>query len=616
MVRSIGRRELLAWAAGTCAAAAFSPRVSAASSADASLTQLLDGFMDEDLRASPEQATALGLDVGPLANLRSQLNDRSVEQRATTLRRLNDQLRRLAAFEPEALSAESNVHRRTLLDILGNRAALASRFAYGEPGVGNPYRVCQMFGAYVAVPDFLDSKHPLGSAADVEAYIERIDAFARVLDGETSSVREDAGRGVVLPDFVLDRTLTQLRALRAVPVNEAVIVSSLARRAAEAARLGDRGGANAVPDRVQSAERLYAQQVLPALDRQIAMLAELRKRASHDAGAWRLPDGDAYYAACLRASTTTMRTADDLHRTGSSLVQELTSGLDAALSRQGLKRGSVAQRMRAIYVDPKFHYPNTEAGKTQLLEHARRLLVAIDAKLPLAFARLPKVPAEVRPVPKYLEEGSPAAFYHDPSIDGTRPGVYFVNLRDTGEIPTWYLPTVSFHEVTPGHHLQQVIAQEGSLPLIRKVMWSQAYGEGWGLYAEQIADELGMYEGDAWGRIGYLWAALLRACRLVVDTGLHAKRWSREQAIEWMTGNSGAAAPMIATEVERYCIQPGQACSYMIGKLTWVELRERAAARLGARFDLREFHDAGLRHGAVPLTVLESIVADYVKSKK
>jgi uncharacterized protein (DUF885 family) len=602
----MNRRELLGCAAGVWAAATLSSRAGAVSSTDAALAQLLDAFMDEDLRASPEKATELGLDVGPLASLRWQLNDRSVDRSATTLRRLNDQLRRLEAFRPETLSAESNVHRRTLMDILGNRAALASRFAYGEPGVGNPYRVCQMFGAYVAIPDFLDSKHPLSNVADVDAYLGRIDAFARVLDDETASVREDAVRGVVPPDFVLDRTLTQLRALRAAPLDEAVIVSSLARRAA----------ALKVEDRTRSAERLYASRVMPALDRQIALLAELRKRASHDAGAWRLPDGDAYYAACLRASTTTTRVADDLHRTGLNLVQELMNGLDVALSRQGLTLGSVAQRVQAIYVDPKFHYPNTDAGKAQLLEQARRLLAAIDAKLPLAFARRLEMPAEVRPVPKYLEEGSPAAFYHDPSIDGTRPGVYFVNLRDTGEMPTWYLPTVSFHEVTPGHHLQQVIAQEGSLPLIRKVMWSQAYGEGWALYSEQIADELGMYEGDPWGRIGYLWAALLRACRLVVDTGLHAKRWSRERAIEWMTGNSGAAASMIATEVERYCIQPGQACSYMIGKLMWVQLRERAKAQLGARFDVREFHDAGLRHGAVPLTVLEGIVDDYVTSKK
>jgi uncharacterized protein (DUF885 family) len=492
------------------------------------------------------------------------------------------------------------------MDVLGNRAALASRFDYGEPGVGNPYRVCQMFGAYVSVPDFLDSKHPLGGVGDVDAYIERIAAFARVLDGETASVREDAGRGVVPPDFVLDRTLAQLRALRAIPVNESVIVSSLVRRS----------NGLKVADRIANVRRLYSRQVQPALDRQIGLLADLRARASHDAGAWRLPDGDAYYAACLRASTTTARGADDLHQTGLDLVRELSSDIDAALSRQGLKQGSVAQRVRALYVDSRFHYPNTDAGKAQLLEHTRGLLSAIDAKLPLAFARTPRVPAEVRPVPKYLEEGSPVAFYHDPSIDGTRPGIYFINLRDTGEMPTWYLPTVSFHEVTPGHHLQQVIAQEGSLPLICKVLWPQAYGEGWALYAEQIADELGMYENDAWGRIGYLWGALMRACRLVVDTGLHARRWSREHAIEWMTDNSGAATPVIATEVERYCIQPGQACSYMIGKLTWVQLRERAATRLGARFDVREFHDAGLRHGAVPLTVLEDIIADYLNSKQ
>lgn len=588
-----------------CAAATLPSRGEAALPTDAALLRLLDAFMDEDLHASPEQATALGLDLGPLSELRSKLNDRSAGRRVTTLRRLNDQLQRLAAFEPQTLSSEANVHLRTLVEVLSNREVLASRFAYGEPGVGNPYRVCQMFGAYVTVPEFLDSKHPLSSVADVDAYIERVDAFAGVLDDETAAVREDAGRGVVPPDFVLDRTLMQLRALRAGPANEALIVSSLARRAAGLK----------VESRISSTERLYTRQVLPALGRQIDLLAELRQHASHDAGAWRLPDGDAYYAACLRASTTTARTPDDLHRTGLSLVAELTSTIDASLSRQGLKQGSVAQRMRALYVDPKFQYPNTEPGKQRLLTQARRLIAAIDAKLPLAFGRLPRVPAEVRPVPRYLEAGSPAAFYHDPSIDGTRPGVYFVNLRDTAEMPTWYLPTVSFHEVTPGHHLQQAIAQEGNLPLIRKVLWSQAYGEGWALYAEQIADELNMYEDDPWGRIGYLWAALLRACRLVVDTGLHAKHWSREAAIEWMTGNSGAAVPMIATEIERYCIQPGQACSYMIGKLTWVDLRKRASEQLGARFDVRQFHDAGLRHGAVPLTVLEDVIADYVKAR-
>jgi len=604
MDRSIGRRELLRWAVGMCAAVTLPSRTNAAALMDSALLRVLDDFMDEDLRASPEQATALGLDTGRLAGLRSKLNDRSVRRRDEMLRRLNDQLRRISAFDPAALSAESNIHRRTLVDILGYRRTLAADFTYGEPGVGHPYRVCQMFGAYVEIPDFLDSKHPLVDAADVDAYIERIGAFAGALDDETAGVREDAGRGVVPPDFVLDRTLTQLQALRAAPVKDAVIVASLARRAAKID----------VQKSILSAERAYARQVLPALDRQIGLLAELRRRASHDAGAWHLPEGEAYYAACLRASTTTARTADDLHRTGLNLVRELTGTLDTALSRQGLKQGSVAQRIRALYVDPKFHYPNTDAGKGQLLEQARRLVAAVDAKLPLAFVQTLRVPAEVRPVPKYLEAGSPAAFYQDPSLDGTRPGVYFVNLRDTGEMPTWYLPTVSFHEVTPGHHLQQVIAQEGNLPLIRKVLWSQAYGEGWALYAEQIADELGMYEDDAWGHIGYLWAALLRACRLVVDTGLHARRWSRERAIEWMTENSGAAVPMIATEVERYCIQPGQACSYMIGKLMWVQLRERAAEQLGSHFDVRRFHDAGLRHGAVPLTVLETIIADFVQA--
>jgi uncharacterized protein (DUF885 family) len=234
-----------------------------------------------------------------------------------------------------------------------------------------------------------------------------------------------------------------------------------------------------------------------------------------------------------------------------------------------------------------------------------------------AFTVLPKASVEIRRVPTYLEAGAPPAYYQDPSLDGTRPGVFYLNLRDTTQLPNWVLPTTTFHETNPGHHLQQALAQErATLPLIRKVLWSRAYGEGWAMYAEQLSDELGLYGDDPWGRIGYTWAALLRACRLVVDTGLHAKRWSREQAIAWMTSSSGAGTGMITAEIERYCVQPGNACSYMVGKSAWTKLRERAQLQLGARFDLREFHDVGLLSGAVPLVVLEQLVDSYIARHK
>ena len=239
-------------------------------------------------------------------------------------------------------------------------------------------------------------------------------------------------------------------------------------------------------------------------------------------------------------------------------------------------------------------------------------MVAMQARMPDYFGRLPKSPCDIKRVPKAIEAGAPGGYYQSPALDGSRPGAYYINLRDTAEWPSWTLPTLTYHEATPGHHHQIALQQENAdTPMLMKILGFSAYTEGWGLYAEQLADEMGAYEDDAWGRIGYLQSLMFRAARLVVDSGLHHKRWSREQGIRYMVDTLGDQESSIATEVERYCVWPGQASSYKVGHTKWVELREDARRDLGDKFDIRAFHDTGLNAGGVPLTVLERVIGDW-----
>src|SRR6185437_9186686 len=341
----------------------------------------------------------------------------------------------------------------------------------------------------------------------------------------------------------------------------------------------------------------------------------LQPKAVHDAGVWRLPDGAAYYAASLESSTTSKMKPEEVHQLGLDVVKDHTAKIDAIMQANGLTGGTVGERLRQMYNDPKFRYENTDAGKDKLLADLNVKVQAIRAKLPSHFGVLPKADLIIKRVPKYIEAGAPGGYYNNASLDGSRPGTYYINLRDTAEVPSWTLPTLTYHEGIPGHHLQISISQESPLPLIRKVGGFTAYIEGWALYAEQLADEMGLYENDPFGRIGYLHDAMFRGVRLVVDTGMHAKRWSREQAIKYYVHTLGDQEASAVTEVERYCVWPGQACSYMLGKLEFLRLREKSEKALVARFDIRGYHDAVLLCGAVPLATLDPVVDAYIKAK-
>ncbi len=307
---------------------------------------------------------------------------------------------------------------------------------------------------------------------------------------------------------------------------------------------------------------------------------------------------------------------DEIHKLGLAQGAEVSSRLDGVLKSQGLTQGTVAQRVQALYKDPKQFYPNTPAGKAELIAYLNGRLTAVRARLPRDFGRIPHQAVEVRPVPAAIDAGAPLAYTNFPALDGSRPGIIYFNLHDTAEWPRWNLPSTLYHEGLPGHQLQGGVAQENTaIPLLRRTVFFSGYGEGWALYAEQLADELGMYEDDPLGRVGYLKAQLFRCGRLVVDTGIHHYRWSRERAVAYMTGLDGDAVGSTTREIDRYCATPGQACSYKIGHTIWSRLRDRSRSALGPRFDIRSFHDTALAAGAMPLDVLDRVVGEWTQSR-
>ena len=594
------------------AAGALAPMIPSLAHADgpgpqARLDALLDEFIRADLVRSPEEATRLGLDVGALAGARGRLGDRSLAQHAKDKADIADRLRRLAGVDRAALTGLAAVNYDTVTYIYGLETEANRRFDFGGQRSGSPYVISQLTGAYQSTPDFLDTAHPIATSDDAEAYLARLEAFARVMDQEGEVARHDAGLGVVPPDFILKRTLGQMKQLAATPAATSQLVNSVARRAKEKGIVGDWSA---------RASAIYEAKVLPALGRQIDLLSGWQGNAVHDAGVWRLKDGDAYYALALRNGTTTNLTPEEVHRVGLDQAKSLSARIDVILRARRMTKGTVGERISALFQDPQYRYADTDEAKVRLIADLNAQVRAMQARLPQFFATLPKAPVEIRRVPKVIEAGAPGGYYNAASLDGARPGIYWINLRDTAEVPRWALPTLTFHESIPGHHLQLSLQQEAGLPLIRKATFLSAYGEGWALYAEQLADEMGVYEHDPLGQVGYLQSALFRACRLVVDTGLHAMRWSREQAITWMAQNDGDQVSAVTTEVERYCVWPGQACSYKIGVNTWNRLRDKARTALGQRFDIRRFHDAGLLAGAMPLTVLEGVIDAWIRAEQ
>ena len=596
------RRQFIGSAALGLLAASL-PRLAEAAAtggpADAQLFALCDAIFEKAVDESPEFATGLGYDKGKRAALKGKLDAYTKAKQARDLAESRSYLAQFKAIDRAALSASGALNLDVML-YLFEQQTKGSKYPYGSTsGYYQPYAISQLTGPYRNIPDFIDSQHVIETKDDADAYISRLHEFARVLDESTAFQKEDVRYGAFAPDFCLDLTLAQLKSLRDQPADKTVLVESIVRRTGEKKIAGDFGAA---------AKKIVESEIFPALDRQIALVTGLRKAAVQDAGVWRLPKGDEYYADALMNATTSTYTPEEVHKMGLEQVADISAQIDAILKTQGMTKGSVGERLTALNHDPKQLYPNTDPGRAKLIADLNLGIQDMQKRLPRAFATLPKAALEIKRVPPFIQDGAANGYYNSAALDGSRAAIYYINLKDTADWPRYGLPSLTYHEGVPGHHLQISLAQEAKdLPMLRKVSGFGAYIEGWALYAEQLADELGVYDKDPLGRAGFLQSFLFRATRLVVDTGMHYKKWSREQATDYMVQATGFAVPRTQREIDRYCVWPGQACSYKVGHMSWVRARAKAKEIQGAKFDIKQFHEV-LLDGALPLTILEQRV--------
>ena len=597
------RRHFLAGSGAAALSIALEPRLAFAQPAgDDALRVVIDRIFQGDMALSPMSMTSLGIDTGAYASARGRLDTFGEAGEAAAARFNAKMLGEIRAIDPGGLSEIWSVRREVVEHMLEQR--LVSE-PFGVAHVGAPYRISQQDGAYFSIPDFLDSTHPVETADDAEAYLERLAAFPFALDDQSEAQRADAAQGILAPGWSLDLAMGQIAALLAPAAAESGMVRSLATRAQEAGIAGDWAA---------RAAAIVEQDVYPALQRQHALLARLKPGTRRGDGVWRLPRGEEIYDAALRHFTTTDMSPEEVHRVGLEQVAEISAELDTILMGTGLTRGSVGERLLELNERPDQLFPNTDAGREELIESIKANMAETKARMPQAFATIPSAPLEVRRVPVEIQDGASNGYYTIAALDGSRPAIYWINLKDTGDWPKYTIPSLTYHEGNPGHHLHlSLLQQDAELPLLLKSYWLSSYGEGWALYAEQLMEGLGGYSGLE--KAGALQSWLFRAARLVVDTGLHSKRWSVEQATQYMVDTVAFPRARSQREIERYCASPGQACSYKIGQNVWQDLRRRAEAELGGRFDARQFHEV-LKEGVMPLALLERRVEAWMAKVK
>ena len=609
---SLSRREAIAGLSSGVAGAALAgcaPTTAmrgghAISEAEASA--LLDRITDHYLALSPESATSLNIDKGSRAALRHQLGDRGQagQDRFAAMIRAD-----VAMIDSADLSGLTPSTRTSLQVVQSAYHTGLKGFAlpYGDVAVGgyrnSPYVVSQNTGAYLDTPKFLDTDHLIENAADAEAYLDRLAQFPAQLDGELGRVRAAAALGLLLPTFLNDKAVKQLAGSAKAAHDGGGLVESIVRRT------------KGIPGNwEQRARALATGPVAAALDRQLAELRRQRPLARNDGGVWAQPGGADYYRYALRASTTTDMSPEAIHQLGLDTLKSLHARMDPILRQLGYTKGSVGERMKALAKDPRYQFSPGDKGRAEIMAYTQERLKIIRAQLPRAFNTLVPGNLEVKRLPPEEEPGAPAAYGGAGSPDGKIPGKFWINLRTTDLHSKYSLPDLAHHEAIPGHVWQGEYTFK--LPLIRTLLAFNAYSEGWALYAEQLADELGVFDDFPAGRLGYLQSIAFRACRLVVDTGIHAKRWTREQGVAFFVDVNGSNPLEVASEVDRYCSWPGQACGYEVGHQEIVRQRARAQAALGPRYDLRAFNDAVVLGGNVPLDVLAKNIDNYIATAR
>jgi uncharacterized protein (DUF885 family) len=477
----------------------------------------------------------------------------------------------------------------------------------GQKYMYHNYPLNQLSGEQSELPSFMDAIHRIENEGDAEDYVTRLSKFGTRFDQVLESVRIREQKGIIPPRFVIDKVLDQMRNFVSQDAKSNILYVSFQKKL-EKAKIE----ASDKQELLQRAEEQIMETVYPAYNRMIEEFVRLQKIATTDDGVWKLPDGDAYYSYQLWSRTTTRMDPAEIHELGVSEVERIQGEMRVILDDLGITGKTIAEHIQDLAKDPRFLYPATDEGRKQCLADYQSIINEMDRGIGNAFDIRPKAGVQVERVPEFKEKTESGAYYNAPSMDGSRPGIFYANLRDMNEIPKWGMRTLAYHEAIPGHHFQIAIQMDlQGVPTFRKIIPFTAYSEGWALYAERLAWELGFHK-DPYTNLGRLQAELFRAVRLVVDTGIHRKRWTREQAIQYMLENTGMGEGEVTAEIERYIVSPGQACAYKVGQLKILELREKAKKALGSRFKLQDFHNVVLQNGAMPLDILEAQVDQYI----
>ncbi len=560
------------------------------------------------LLRSPELITTIGLiDNSPLDFHSGKLNSYVRESEREVLGLVRKNRNGLNNYGPEDLEGQEllswKIYAWYLDDIIRK-----SEFEHGS------YRVNQISGVTVKMPQFLTDSHNIVNEASVQRYISRLIEFARVIAEVKERVMDDRDNGTIAPDFIIEKALVGLRSFVAQGAKENPLVTTLP------AKLKALSDINATrkEELFQQVVTIVEKQVLPQYKQMIALLEQLLPMTDGTAGIWRLPQGDAIYAAALRSNTTTRLTADDIHELGLSEVTRIEVEMEKILTAEGIDEGSIVSRLRALRAMPEHQFANTDEGREEQIAYLNEINDTLMSKVSDYFITIPPQPLEIVRVPKYAQDSSPGGYYRPPALDGSVPGRFYLNQKNTAAYPRWTLPTLMYHEGSPGHHFQLSAMQLiENVPMIRKSLGFNAFTEGWALYAEYlVAKDMDIYRNDPLGDMGRLVDEMFRAVRLVVDTGMHAKRWTRDEAIDYMLDKTGKGEAEVTREIERYVVWPGQATSYKVGQLYLLRMRAMAEEQLGDRFDIREFHEMVLLNGAMPLEILEESVSSWIQTQK
>ncbi len=557
---------------------------------------------------SPELLTSIGAIDNTLLDFHSnRLADYTKEQDEKSLAKLRKARAGLDKYGPDGLDGQELLSWQITAWFFDDLIR-QSEYEFSS------YPINQISGVTVNLPSFLTDSHVIKNEKSAKRYISRVEEFGRVLGEVKVRVEESRDNGVIAPDFIIEGALNGMRTFIEGGAEANPLVTTLPEKLDKIEGMGDDRKA----ELIAAATEAVKTHVIPGYEAMIALHEELLLETNHDAGIWRIPDGDKIYEIALKSNTTTDFTADEIHDTGLSEVERIGVEMDAILVAQGLIEGTISERVRVLMEDPAQQFPNTDVGRQEMLDYLVALNDGIMAMAPDYFITIPPQPLEIVRIPEFSEASAPGGYYSPPAVDGSRPGRFYINQKDTADNPKWTLPTLMVHEGAPGHHFQLSASQlMKGVPFLRTVSPFSAFSEGWALYAERMAKtDMGLYDDDPLGDLGRLQAEMFRAVRLVVDTGIHNKRWSREQAIDYMVSKTGMTDAEVTREIERYSVWPGQATSYKTGQMAILQLRDYAEAELGDDFDLREFHETILLNGGMPLGILKDVVEAWVEEQK